>query len=126
MKQSQNEVVSAVLSPRLDPTVVAVLKRLSILATSINRDSSAPATAMSRQADVSLLAAATEAANHLYGVRDTYFPSNLEDKLSKLRDESNSALELLDSIPPGNPFSIRWLWRASLTIPFVIFGLGCV
>ncbi|XP_030529276.1 tetratricopeptide repeat protein 5-like [Rhodamnia argentea] len=55
---------------------------------------------MSSQAEPSLLAAAAEAASNLYRVRDTYFPSNPEDKLSKLLDESNSALKLLDSIPP--------------------------
>ncbi|KAK3421597.1 hypothetical protein EUGRSUZ_G02222 [Eucalyptus grandis] len=55
---------------------------------------------MSSQPEVSLLAAAAEAAEDLYRVRDTYFPSNPEDRFSRLRDESSSALKLLDSIPP--------------------------
>lgn len=48
-----------------------------------------------------LMAEAIEAANNLYVVRDTYFPSDPQDKLSKLRIESDDALKLLDSIPQG-------------------------
>ncbi|OWM86258.1 hypothetical protein CDL15_Pgr011082 [Punica granatum] len=47
-----------------------------------------------------LMAKATEAANNLYVLRDTYFPPNPQDKLTKLRMESDAALKLLDSIPP--------------------------
>ncbi|PKI44305.1 hypothetical protein CRG98_035379 [Punica granatum] len=46
------------------------------------------------------MAKATEAANNLYVLRDTYFPPNPQDKLTKLRMESDAALKLLDSIPP--------------------------
>ncbi|KAK4792675.1 hypothetical protein SAY86_023110 [Trapa natans] len=46
-----------------------------------------------------LMAEAIEAANNLYIVRDTYFPSDPQDKLSKLRMESDAALKLLDSVP---------------------------
>lgn len=48
-----------------------------------------------------LMAEAAEAVNNLYIVRDTYFPPNPQDKLSKLSIESDAALKLLDSIPQG-------------------------
>ncbi|XP_004300934.1 PREDICTED: tetratricopeptide repeat protein 5-like [Fragaria vesca subsp. vesca] len=40
---------------------------------------------------------ATEA---LYSTRDTYFPANPDDKIARLKSESDLALNLLDSIPP--------------------------
>ncbi|KAL8035038.1 hypothetical protein ABFX02_12G071100 [Erythranthe guttata] len=46
-----------------------------------------------------LFAEASKAADVLYGIRDTYFPTNPDDKASKLLAESNLALQLLDSIP---------------------------
>ncbi|EYU29381.1 hypothetical protein MIMGU_mgv1a0235091mg, partial [Erythranthe guttata] len=46
-----------------------------------------------------LFAEASKAADVLYGIRDTYFPTNPDDKTSKLLAESNLALQLLDSIP---------------------------
>lgn len=53
---------------------------------------------MSNQA-LDKAASATEA---LYLARDTYFPANPDDKIAKLKAESDLALNLLDSIPPGN------------------------
>ncbi|KDP34985.1 hypothetical protein JCGZ_09273 [Jatropha curcas] len=41
----------------------------------------------------------TKAADDLYALRDTYFPQNPLDKISKLQSESDLALRLLDSIP---------------------------
>ncbi|KAK9934644.1 hypothetical protein M0R45_021780 [Rubus argutus] len=51
---------------------------------------------MSNQA-LDKAAGATEA---LYLARDTYFPANPDDKIAKLKAESDLALNLLDSIPP--------------------------
>ncbi|KAI4340756.1 hypothetical protein MLD38_025564 [Melastoma candidum] len=50
----------------------------------------------------SLFERARDAANHLYHVRATYFPLNLDEKLSLLRQLSDSALSILDSIPREN------------------------
>ncbi|PIN06196.1 hypothetical protein CDL12_21244 [Handroanthus impetiginosus] len=47
-----------------------------------------------------LFADASKAVDVLYNIRDTYFPSNPDDKTSKLLAESNLALEVLDKIPP--------------------------
>ncbi|KAI3729375.1 hypothetical protein L6452_18031 [Arctium lappa] len=47
-----------------------------------------------------LMEKATEAADDLYRIRDTYFPSDPNDKISKLQTQSQIALNLLDSIPP--------------------------
>ncbi|GFQ06885.1 tetratricopeptide repeat protein 5 [Phtheirospermum japonicum] len=47
-----------------------------------------------------LFAEASKAADALYTIRDTYFPTNPDDKTSKLVAESNLALQLLDEIPP--------------------------
>lgn len=55
---------------------------------------------MSNQA-LDKAASATEA---LYLARDTYFPANPDDKIAKLKAESDLALNLLDSIPPGNNY----------------------
>lgn len=44
---------------------------------------------------------ATAAAEELYQIRDTYFPVNPDDKISKLRELSDLAIKILDSIPPG-------------------------
>ncbi|KAG8366689.1 hypothetical protein BUALT_Bualt17G0105600 [Buddleja alternifolia] len=46
-----------------------------------------------------LFAEASKAADELYNIRDTYFPTNPDDKTSKLFTESNLALQLLDEIP---------------------------
>ncbi|XP_022150637.1 tetratricopeptide repeat protein 5-like isoform X2 [Momordica charantia] len=43
---------------------------------------------------------ATAAAEELYQIRDTYFPVNPDDKISKLRELSDLAIKILDSIPP--------------------------
>lgn len=48
-----------------------------------------------------LFAEASKVVDLLYGVRDTYFPANSDDKTSKLLAESNLALQLLDKIPQG-------------------------
>ncbi|KAL9242000.1 hypothetical protein vseg_016047 [Gypsophila vaccaria] len=40
------------------------------------------------------------ATDNLYIIRDTFFPRNPDDKLSKLLHESQHCLNLLDSIPP--------------------------
>lgn len=47
------------------------------------------------------LAKATRAAEDLYRLRDTYYPANPDEKLYKLQRESDLAIKLLDSIPPG-------------------------
>ncbi|KAA0034605.1 tetratricopeptide repeat protein 5-like isoform X3 [Cucumis melo var. makuwa] len=43
---------------------------------------------------------ATAAVEELYLIRDTFFPVNPDDKTSKLRELSDLALKILDSIPP--------------------------
>lgn len=48
-----------------------------------------------------LMAQVAKAADDLYNIRDTYFPLNPDDKISKLQRHSDLALKLLDSIPPG-------------------------
>lgn len=45
-------------------------------------------------------ARATKAADDLYHVKETFFPANPDDKVSKLQNESDLALRLLDSVPP--------------------------
>lgn len=47
------------------------------------------------------LAKASKAADDLYRVRDVYFPANPDEKIGKLQKESDLAIKLLDSIPPG-------------------------
>ncbi|KAH9619594.1 hypothetical protein KSS87_022470 [Heliosperma pusillum] len=42
----------------------------------------------------------TKATDDLYQIRDTFFPQNPDDKISKLQHESHHCLNLLDSIPP--------------------------
>ena len=56
---------------------------------------------MSNQADEDPFAKAAGAAEDLYHLQDTYFPVNPDEKISKLQEESDLALKLLDSIPPG-------------------------
>ena len=46
-------------------------------------------------------AKATKTADDLYILRDTYFPPNPLDKISKLQSQSDFSLNLLDSIPLG-------------------------
>ncbi|KAF7132666.1 hypothetical protein RHSIM_Rhsim09G0101300 [Rhododendron simsii] len=46
-----------------------------------------------------VMASAMKAAEDLYNIRDTYFPSNPDDKISRLQAHSDLALNLLDSIP---------------------------
>ncbi|KAF5450978.1 hypothetical protein F2P56_031286 [Juglans regia] len=55
---------------------------------------------MSNQAEQDPMAKATIAAEELYHTRDTYFPANPDEKISKLQTESDLALKLLDSVPP--------------------------
>ncbi|KAI8525465.1 hypothetical protein RHMOL_Rhmol13G0232400 [Rhododendron molle] len=45
------------------------------------------------------MALAMKAAEDLYNIRDTYFPSNPDDKISRLQAHSDLALNLLDSTP---------------------------
>ncbi|KAL7001053.1 hypothetical protein U1Q18_002207 [Sarracenia purpurea var. burkii] len=45
------------------------------------------------------MAKAMKAADDLYIIRDTYFPENPDEKISRLQAESDLALKLLDSIP---------------------------
>ncbi|KAI7758120.1 hypothetical protein M8C21_010567 [Ambrosia artemisiifolia] len=47
-----------------------------------------------------LMKQATEAADDLYTIRDTYFPSDSNDKINKLQTQSQIAINILDSIPP--------------------------
>ncbi|KAM0055806.1 putative tetratricopeptide repeat protein 5, OB [Helianthus debilis subsp. tardiflorus] len=47
-----------------------------------------------------LMKQATEAADDLYRIRDTYFPSDATDKINKLQSHSQIALNILDSVPP--------------------------
>lgn len=56
---------------------------------------------MSNQAEQDPMAKATIAAEELYHIRETYFPANPDEKISKLQTESDLALKLLDSVPPG-------------------------
>ncbi|KAI3875449.1 hypothetical protein MKX03_032155, partial [Papaver bracteatum] len=51
--------------------------------------------------DEDLMAKATKAAENLYHLRDTYFPANQLEKISKLQTEADLALELLNCIPSG-------------------------
>ncbi|KAL9683307.1 hypothetical protein QQ045_015127 [Rhodiola kirilowii] len=46
-----------------------------------------------------VLSKTRQAVEELYRIRDTYFPQNPEDKIAKLRHESDLALRILDSIP---------------------------
>ncbi|XP_028079882.1 tetratricopeptide repeat protein 5-like isoform X4 [Camellia sinensis] len=45
------------------------------------------------------MAKAMKASDDLYNIRDSYFPSNPDDKISRLQSDSDLALKLLDSIP---------------------------
>lgn len=56
---------------------------------------------MSSEAKEDTFDKATAAAEELYHIRDTFFPINPEDKISKLRELSDLAVKILDSIPPG-------------------------
>ena len=47
------------------------------------------------------LTKATKAIDDLYNLRDTYFPANPQEKASLLQNQSDLALDLLDSIPQG-------------------------
>ncbi|KAJ4974357.1 hypothetical protein NE237_007531 [Protea cynaroides] len=49
--------------------------------------------------DRDLMAEARTAAEDLYDLRDTYFPADPEEKISKLQTEADLALKLLDTIP---------------------------
>ena len=48
-----------------------------------------------------LMEKATETTSDLYTIRDTYFPSDPNEKFSKLQMQSQIALNLLDYVPPG-------------------------
>lgn len=52
---------------------------------------------------------AAMAADELYNIRDTYFPADPNEKVSKLQAESDLALQLLNSIPPGTVLYMR-IW----------------
>lgn len=75
------------------------------------------------------LVKATRATEALYLVRDTYFPANPDDKIAKLNAESDLALSLLDSIPPGNismrPFHFTFCENHLKSCPFCVFELIC-
>lgn len=68
------------------------------------------------------LAKAARAAEDLYRLRDTYFPTNPDEKFDRLLKESDFAVELLDSIPPGKNFEthritnipVSSIWKSSL------------
>ncbi|XP_010253138.1 PREDICTED: tetratricopeptide repeat protein 5-like isoform X2 [Nelumbo nucifera] len=49
--------------------------------------------------DRDLMAKAAKATEDLYYSRNTYFPADLEEKMSRLQSEADLALKLLDSIP---------------------------
>ncbi|XP_014511109.1 tetratricopeptide repeat protein 5 [Vigna radiata var. radiata] len=55
---------------------------------------------MSNPKEEEPFARAARAAEDLYHLRDTYFPPNPDDRISKLQNEFDLALNLLDSIPP--------------------------
>ncbi|KAL8228970.1 hypothetical protein R6Q57_013870 [Mikania cordata] len=56
---------------------------------------------VNEEEDVSdLMKKATEATDDLYTIRDTYFPSDPNDKIHKLQTQSQIALNLLESVPP--------------------------
>ncbi|XP_051122249.1 uncharacterized protein LOC127245423 [Andrographis paniculata] len=48
-----------------------------------------------------LFAEASQAVDALYTTRDTYFPTNPDDKTSRLLAQSNLSLQFLDEIPPA-------------------------
>lgn len=63
-------------------------------------------------------AKATKAADDLYILRDTYFPPNPLDKISKLQSQSDLSLNLLDSIPLGGfSFSLASILIIKKIIP---------
>ncbi|KAJ0094158.1 hypothetical protein Patl1_15237 [Pistacia atlantica] len=43
---------------------------------------------------------ARKAADNLYEIKETFFPQNPDDKVTRLQNESDLALKVLDSIPP--------------------------
>ena len=57
-----------------------------------------------KEEEEDLMAKATIAVEDLYHIRDTYFPTNPDDKVSKLQNESDLVLNLLDSVPLGPIF----------------------
>lgn len=60
---------------------------------------------ISRVQEGDSMAKVMEAAYELYTIRDTYFPENPLDKHSKLQEQSDAALQMLDSIPQGSSSS---------------------
>lgn len=64
----------------------------------------------------------SKAASDLYTIRDTYFPAKPEDKLARLKAESDQALKLLHSIPPDQRKSraqratYEYLWGKLLDV----------
>jgi len=72
---------------------------------------------MSNPREEEPLSRAARAAEDLYHLRDTYFPPNPDDRISKLQHESDLALNLLDSIPPGQSLSNSHI----KTLPFTSF-----
>lgn len=63
--------------------------------------------------DEDVLSRAEKAAEDLYHLRETYFPSEPDDKTSKLQRESDLILELLDSTPQGSFLELRVLLNIS-------------
>ncbi|KAK6931589.1 hypothetical protein RJ641_003382 [Dillenia turbinata] len=58
--------------------------------------------------DGDLMEKATRAVDDLYNLRDTYFPANPDDKISKLDIQVRLALQILDSIPFEQRKSPAW------------------
>ncbi|GAB4828813.1 hypothetical protein Ancab_018474 [Ancistrocladus abbreviatus] len=54
----------------------------------------------SQNDDQDFLGRAARATDSLYNIRDTFFPANPDEKISKLQQESDLCLKFLDSIPP--------------------------
>lgn len=63
---------------------------------------------------------ATAAVEELYLIRDTFFPVNPDDKTSKLRELSDLALKILDSIPPGG-----FCFHFSYEVHSIFFEFAC-
>lgn len=74
----------------------------------------------SRVDDQDMVARAVLATDNLYLLRDTYFPENPDEKISKLRREADLALKLLDSIPSGAYSSVLILLLFYRPIDFLV------
>ena len=65
---------------------------------------------------------ASLAIDNLYLIRNSFYPENPDDKISKLQQESHYCLNLLDSIPPGK-FSVVFNFLGFLEYHFFLFLL---